>query len=127
MKIEFKDGLIFTQIEITFRGKIKTIDNIIVDTGASHTLLSLDAVEDIGIRVEMEDELVTSYGIGGDEVSVVKKIDCVGLDGLCIENSNIDFSSFKYDDINGLLGLDLLMYTGMIIDLKNVKMYRMND
>ncbi|WP_018883090.1 pepsin/retropepsin-like aspartic protease family protein [Paenibacillus massiliensis] len=39
-----------------------------IDTGASHTLISQDEVDDIGIQVGLEDEIVTSYGIGGKEL-----------------------------------------------------------
>ncbi|HIW33159.1 MAG TPA: retropepsin-like domain-containing protein [Candidatus Paenibacillus intestinavium] len=63
MQIEYRDGLLFTSIEINYLGRTKTIDNIVIDTGASHTLLSQDVVDDLGIKVSAEDEIVTSYGI----------------------------------------------------------------
>jgi len=37
-------------------------------------------------------------------------------------NFSIDFSSFPYHDINGLLGLDILLKAGFVIDLKNLEM-----
>ena len=67
MNIEYRDGLLFTDIEISFKGKAKIINNVVVDTGAAQTLISQDAVDDIGIKVSGDDEVVTSYGIGGKE------------------------------------------------------------
>lgn len=40
MNIEYRDGLLFTTIEILYRGKSKIIDNIVVDTGAPQTLIA---------------------------------------------------------------------------------------
>lgn len=123
MNIEYRDGLIFTTIEISYRGKSKIIDNIVVDTGASQTLISQDAVDDIGIKVSGDDEVVTSYGIGGKEHAFVKIIDKVKLGDFYLDNCSLDFTSFQYDDINGLLGLDLLLEAGFTIDLKKLRMY----
>lgn len=44
MKIEYVDELLFANIKITYKGKTKTIDNVIVDTGAAHSLLLVDTV-----------------------------------------------------------------------------------
>ena len=49
MKIEFRDGLLFTFLEIKYKGKSKIIDNIVMDTGAAGSIISPDAVDDIGI------------------------------------------------------------------------------
>lgn len=124
MKIEFRDGLIFTSIEITYKGKSKVINNMVIDTGAAKTLISAYEVEDIGIKVEGNDELVVSAGIGGTEVSFVKTIDKIVLDDVDTSNIKIDFSNIDYEDINGLLGLDLLIEAGFIIDLKSMKIFK---
>lgn len=34
MNMEFKDGLLFTSIQISFRGSTKVIENIVIDTGS---------------------------------------------------------------------------------------------
>lgn len=36
MKFEYRNGLLFTSIQLSYKGKTKTIDNIVIDTGASH-------------------------------------------------------------------------------------------
>jgi hypothetical protein len=57
-------GLSYTSIQIKYKGKTKTIDNIIVVTGAVETILSPDVVEDIGIFAEFDDTIGAFYGIG---------------------------------------------------------------
>lgn len=101
--------MLFTSIEICFQGKTKNINNIVIDTGASDTLISRDCVDDIGITVTIDDEIVTSYGIGGKDHAFVKSVDSIKIGELQINNISLDFSSFKYNEINGLLGLDILL------------------
>ncbi len=124
MNIELRDGLLFTSVEIEFMGQSKIIDNIVIDTGASHSLFSQDAVDEIGIRVSVEDEIVVSYGIGGKEHAFIKNIDKIKIDTFTANNVALDFTSFPYEDINGLLGLDFLLEGGFIIDLKNIQISR---
>lgn len=122
MQIEYRDGLLFTEIEVVYNGKRKSIANIVVDTGASKTLISQDSVDDIGIKVKREDEIVTSYGIGGKEHAFVKKIDKVLVGDYFAEEIALEFTVIQYEDINGLLGLDLLMDAGFNINLKDLRM-----
>ncbi|MEA4849383.1 MAG: retropepsin-like aspartic protease [Clostridiaceae bacterium] len=123
MRIEYRDGLLFTTIKISYKGKAKQIDNIVIDTGASHTLLTQDCVDEIGIRISGEDEIVTSHGIGGKEYSFIKKMDKVEIGEYSISDCLVDFTSYIYEDINGLLGLDILLDAGFTIDLKRLDMY----
>ena len=62
MNMKFQDGLLFTSIQVSFRGSIKVIENIVIDTGAAETIISPDAVEDIGIFAE--DSVNSFYGVG---------------------------------------------------------------
>jgi len=122
MNFEYRDGLLYTSINITFEGCSKTIENIVIDTGASHTLISQDAVDEIGIRVRAGDEIYTSYGIGGEEHSYVKKVDLIQVAELKLEQVPIDFMSFPYAHINGLLGLDILLRGKFNIDLNTLEL-----
>lgn len=124
MRIEFRDGLIFTDIEITYKGKKKVIKNIVIDTGASKTLISQEVVEDIDLRFESNDEIVVSYGIGGKEHAFVKKVDKIKIGDYELNNFEMDFCNQIYDDINGLLGLDMLIGGGFTINLKELTICR---
>lgn len=116
--------MLYTSITLTYEGRSQEINNIVIDTGAAHTLLSSDCVDDIGIRVSHEDEIVVSYGIGGKEHSFTKEVDHVQVGTVVSDRCTLDFTSFQYENINGLLGLDLLMNAGFVINLKEMKMYR---
>jgi len=122
MKVEFRDGLIYTSIEISFRGISKVINNIVIDTGAAESLISPDIVEDIGIIAEHSDIVNSFYGVGGSLHNFFsKKIGEVVIGDVNIGETKMDFGVIDpRGRINGLLGLDLLMKIGAIIDLKEM-------
>lgn len=108
MNIRYDNGLLFIDIKISYLGKSKLIKNVVIDTGASHTIISPDIVSSIGISASPLDKFITMYGIGGEHYAYRKKIDF----GVIDENGNI----------NGLIGLDVLLELGVSIDLKNLKL-----
>lgn len=65
METCFRDGLLFTSILVTFCGCSKIIDNVVIDTGAAETIISPDAVEEIGVIAELDDSISSFYGVGG--------------------------------------------------------------
>lgn len=122
MNIKFQDGLLFTSIQISFRGSTKVIENIVIDTGAAETIMSPDAVEDIGIFAELEDSVNSFYGVGGSLHNFFSKnVEKVKLGEVNLEEVKMDFGVIDPKGyINGLLGLDLLMKLGAVIDLKRL-------
>jgi predicted aspartyl protease len=124
MKIDLVDGLLQTSITINYKGQALTIDKLVIDTGASHTLLSADAVADIGVYFETGDEIVSAFGIGGEESCFRKAFDSVMLGDFQIENFKLDVGALHEKlEINGLLGLDFLMAAKTVLDLSKLKMY----
>lgn len=110
MKIDSIDGLLQTSMTICYRGCSLTINNLVIDTGAAHSLLSSDVVSEIGIRFENGDKLLRSFGIGGDEYSFQKRVDQIQLGNFIMKDLPIDFGLLHEDInyINGLIGLDIL-------------------
>jgi predicted aspartyl protease len=125
MKLELIDYLLQTSMTVKYNGVSMQIDNLIVNTGAAHSLLSSDIVSEIGVKFQDGDRLVRSLGIGGDEYSFRKRIDQIQLGNLVLSDISIDFGVFHedLDHINGLIGLDILKSGEMIIDLQHMKMY----
>ncbi|MBM6383085.1 MAG: clan AA aspartic protease [Paenibacillus sp.] len=123
MKIEYREGLLFTEVAVLYNGTKKYIDNIVIDTGASHTLIAQDEVDDIGIVVGAEDEIITSYGIGGKEHAFSKRVEGIQVGDFIIKDIPLDFTSFRYHNINGLLGLDILIKGEFHIDLVNFRLH----
>ena len=122
MKMEYRDGLIFTEIKLNFRGKTKIIENVVIDTGAAETIISPDAVNDLGIYAELNDKVNSFYGVGGSLHNFFSKnVDILGMDTFELKDVKLDFGIIDpRGEINGLIGLDLLIKAGAIIDLKNM-------
>jgi predicted aspartyl protease len=123
MKINYRNGLLFTSVEVTYKGKSKIIDNIVIDTGAAESIISPDIVDDIEIYPQEDDEIVTFIGVGGSEHhSFEKRIDILKIGSFVLEDVELDFGIIDPKGrINGLLGLDILIGIGAIIDLKEFK------
>ncbi|WP_240416340.1 retropepsin-like aspartic protease [Paenibacillus periandrae] len=124
MKIDFVDGLLQTSITLNYKGQVLSIDKLVIDTGASHTLLSADVVADIGVYFETGDEIISAFGIGGEESCFRKLFDTVQLGSFVIKNFKLDVGSLHEKlSINGLIGLDMLMEASIILDLSELIMY----
>ncbi|WP_106497285.1 aspartyl protease family protein [Lentibacillus sp. Marseille-P4043] len=122
MRLEFVNNLLEVEMTISYKGKMKTIDKLVVDTGAAHTLISSDVVDEIDIYFKNGDPLVSSYGIGGEEYSFRKPVDFIKLDNYEIPDMKLDFGNLDGWGINGLLGLDILMNGKFIIDLGKLEL-----
>ncbi|MCJ7842162.1 retroviral-like aspartic protease family protein [Lederbergia sp. NSJ-179] len=122
MKLEIVNRLLEVEMTISYKGKTKIIDKLIIDTGAAHTLISSDVVEDIGIFFENEDSLVSAYGIGGEEYSFRKPVDYIKLGTHEIPEMKLDFGNLDDWGINGLIGLDILMNGKFTIDLEKLEL-----
>lgn len=123
MKIEYREGLLFTEVVVLYNGTKKCIDNIVIDTGASHTLIAQDEVDDIEIVVGAENQIITSYGIGGKELAFSKRVEGIQVGDFIIKDIPLDFTSFRYHNINGLLGLDILIKGEFHIDLVHFRLH----
>ena len=120
--IEYRDGLLFTSMEIFFRGKTIIIQNIVVDTGAAETIISPDVVEEIGIFAELDDYVHSFYGVGGSLHNFFsKQVEEINLGSVSLSKVKLDFGVIDpQGNINGLLGLDILMELNAVIDLKKL-------
>ncbi len=111
MQLTLRDDLPFTRIGLTYAGNEIEIDDVLVDTGSATTVLGAHAVADVGIQPEMEDMLVTIRGVGGIETVYIRRVQALRIGQRVVENAENGFR------INGVLGMDILIQTGAIIDL----------
>lgn len=121
MKINYDGQLITTSLTVTFRGRVLRIDDVIIDTGSSHTIISPDNLEEIGVTYETGDSIYEAYGIGGSVPFYTKIMDRVEIGTRSIENIEIDVGILPKDH-KGLLGLDILKQYSFIIDLKTLEL-----
>ena len=120
MKLEYRDGLLFGNIRINYNGKTTEINNVVVDTGASYCIVEPSAMEELGIVFTKNDEIETFYGVNSLFNYVKRVVDNISIDEVSIDKVSIYVGSVA-DNIDCLLGLDVLLKAGAIIDLKNME------
>ncbi|MFD2618400.1 retropepsin-like aspartic protease [Terrilactibacillus laevilacticus] len=126
MKLSYDGQLITTTLYVEFRGMALEINDVIVDTGSSHTVINPDILEKIGVRYENGDVIYEAYGIGGTVPFYTKVMDNVKIDTFSIKNFEIDIGMLP-NNHNGLLGLDILKSYNFTIDLENLELNPSNN
>ncbi|MGF2614448.1 hypothetical protein FZC84_14220 [Rossellomorea vietnamensis] len=122
MKIWFDGQLLTTSLRVTFQGRTLQVDDMIIDTGSSHTVISPDILEEIGVTYENGDDIYEAYGIGGSVPFYTKVMDEIIIDRITLKNIEIDVGVLPKNH-NGLLGLDILMKYNFIVDLDKLELY----
>lgn len=121
VSIKLKYGLPFCSIDIKHKGRILTLDNILIDTGSGGTILKMDEVEKIDISIDVTDSIESIQGVGGNEFVYKKVIDEVSLGEYSIKNFKVEIGVMDYSfDINGIIGINFLKEINAVIDLKNM-------
>ncbi|TYQ18131.1 UNVERIFIED_CONTAM: putative aspartyl protease [Acetivibrio alkalicellulosi] len=117
-KLKFKNGLFYADITILHEGKEVKVIDVIIDTGASKTIILPDFLYEYDISFNDDDELVVMSGIGGAEASAFRKrIESISLGDIVLTNMFIDFGVIDpKDGVNGLIGNDFLKTGKVIID-----------
>lgn len=101
-----------------------TIRNVVIDTGAAESIISIDAVDDLFHSCEPEDRIRFMTGIGGREAAIRRRVDQVQVDTFVIKDFHMDFGRIGEDNgINGLIDLDLLIPGKFIVDLSRMQLY----
>jgi len=124
--LNYKNGLLYASVILQHGDNDIVIDDVIVDTGAYHTIILTDYLEDLDVEFTEDDELVKSSGYGGLHMSSVRKrIDKIKVGDISLENTKIDFGEIDpYERVNGLIGLDFLRAAGVVIDLVDLVIYK---
>ncbi|NLK94189.1 MAG: clan AA aspartic protease [Clostridiales bacterium] len=121
VKIELKYGLPFCSIDIKHKGKILTLDNILIDTGSGGTILKMEEVEKINITIDVTDSIESIQGVGGSEFVYKKVIDKVSLGDFSVNDFKVEIGVMDYGfDINGIIGVNFLKEINAVIDLKEM-------
>ncbi len=123
VKLTFKHGLLYTDIALFHKGKEVVVKDVIVDTGASHSIISPIFLEELNTEYSLDDEIVNAFGLGGTMCSSLRKnMDKVTCGNININKFKVDFGEIDPNDrVNGLLGLDFLKGASVIIDVEEDK------
>ncbi|SDI48217.1 retropepsin-like aspartic protease [Alteribacillus bidgolensis] len=119
MNLQFDGELLTVSITVIYRRSLLHIDNVIIDTGSSHTILTPDVLEKIGVIYENGDPVYEAYGIGGSAPFYTKVMDEIRIGPYVLTNHKIDVGILPKHH-NGLLGLDILMHNGFMIDFQQL-------
>ncbi|WP_353093019.1 retropepsin-like aspartic protease [Tissierella praeacuta] len=124
-KLQYKKGLLYTSIEIKFKEKSIVIEDVIIDTGASHTIITTEYLEEMDIPLLDDDELIKAIGYGGMTCySIRKRLDEIRCGNLVLKDIKLDFGVIDPKDrINGLIGLDFMIGAKTIINLVDFTLY----
>lgn len=123
MRIEYLAGLVLASLTITYNGRTKTIDRMAIDTGSAHTIIVSDAVDDIGVAFNTGDHINRSQGIGGADYAFEKIVDSLEFGGFQMIQKPLDFGQIDWE-INGLIGMDILLPGRFVIDLDAMEIYQ---
>ncbi|WP_128104105.1 retropepsin-like aspartic protease [Paenibacillus sp. DCT19] len=116
-------GLPFVSIQIEFRGKKVTLENVLLDTGSASTLLNADAVRGIGMVPEENDVVNIIRGVGGIEYVYTKLLDSITVDGALLHNFEIEIGNIDYGlELDGILGFNFMRQTGTVIDANDMEL-----
>ena len=100
MKIEYRDGLLYTSIKISCNGKTIEVKDVVIDTGAAFCILEPSSIEELGITLTKDDEIETFYGVNGIFSYIKRTADNIILDVLIKTNAVINLScmDIKFDN-----------------------------
>jgi hypothetical protein len=128
MRIEVEDNLPFVSITVTYKQLSITLDNILLDTGSAGTILAIDQIDALELAPEPDDAILQVLGVGGSEYVFSKRVDALALGDIKVHDFAIEVGAMRYGiDLNGIVGLDFLLKTGAVIDLKRLEVYQIQD
>jgi predicted aspartyl protease len=122
MQLILRDGLPFVSLTVAYQGRQVEIADVLVDTGSASTLLAADAVAQIGIVPEPADVLYTVRGVGGTEAVFSRRVERLQIGPRAVEQFEIEVGGMDYGfALNGILGMDILLATGALLDLHKLE------
>mgnify|MGYP000953349239 CR=1 FL=1 len=117
-KLYIDEGLLLTEMEVTYKEKTLLLKRVLVDTGSGSTIIKTDIAESIGIVAEENDMIYRISGVGGSEFVFSKTINSIKIGEKSEGIFTIEIGAMDYGfDLDGIIGLDLLQQVKAIINL----------
>ncbi|KJS14884.1 MAG: hypothetical protein VR69_15490 [Peptococcaceae bacterium BRH_c4b] len=121
MNLKLKYGLPFVDVVITHKGKSLSFDNFLIDTGSASTIIAAEVAVELGLGPEPLDVIRKIRGVGGTEYVYEKYVDRLQLGAKKLTQFKIQIGDMDYGfDIAGILGMDYLIKSKVVIDLENM-------
>jgi len=117
-KLFVDNGLLLTDMELTFRGGQLILQRVLVDTGSGSTIISTDLAEKIGIIAEENDMIYRISGVGGSEFVFSKAVNSIKIGNMEVQSFTLEVGAMNHDfNLDGIIGLDLLQEIKAIINI----------
>ncbi len=125
MNIRLQDGLPYIMASITHHGQQLALEDVLLDTGSAGTVFPTDKVMAIDLQYEAEDTVHGIRGVGGAEFVFAKKVDCLSVGELQVNDFEIEIGAMDYGfKMDGIIGMDFLTQVGAIVDLAKLEIYQ---
>ena len=127
MNIHMEDGLPIVSVSLGYKGRILILNNVLLDTGCSNTIFDTDEVEEVGLIIDRKNGRPTRmYGVGGEsELCFEQTVRDLGIDNFLLNSFQLQLGITKETyGFNGILGIDFMIKSGLVIDLKEKTAYR---
>lgn len=119
-KLIIDEGLLLTEMELTFKGKSLLLKRVLVDTGSGSTIVSTDLAESIGIVAEENDMIYRIIGVGSEFV-YSKTVDSIIIGNMETKNFSLEIGAMNYGfELDGIIGLDLLQQIKAVININKL-------
>ncbi|RDE36267.1 hypothetical protein DV713_01390 [Parageobacillus thermoglucosidasius] len=122
MNIRIENGLPIVSVEIKRGEKAVLLTDVLLDTGCATTIFDTDALAQIGIELDIiNGRTKRMYGVGGhSELCYEQIVNNVIIDGKELVSFLLQLEMIKeIYGFDGILGVDFMERTGMIIDFQN--------
>lgn len=73
INLEYKNRLLYTDLTLIHEGKEIIVNDVTVDTGASHSIISSVFLEPLDTEIVLNYEIVNVYGLGSEMCSSLRK------------------------------------------------------
>lgn len=121
MNIQIIEGLPIVSVKLIYKEREIIVDNILLDTGCSTTIFDTDVVEDVGLIIDYKSGRPRRmYGVGGEsELCYEQIVREIEIDDFLLHSFQLQLGITRETyGFNGILGIDFMVQSGLIIDLK---------
>jgi hypothetical protein len=111
---------------LAYTGKVIQLDDVLLDTGCSTTIFDTDEVEGVGLIIDRKNGRPRRmYGIGGEsELCYEQTVTDLRINNFLLNSFQIQLGITKETyGFNGILGVDYMIHSGLIINLKDKVMF----
>lgn len=121
MNINIEHGIPFIKANFKHNNNEIVVSNILIDTGAASSIISVDIALEIGLTPSPTDIIHRVRGVGGYECVYEKVIESITAPNIDISNFLVEVGDMDYGfNINAILGTDFLRRAKAKIDMENL-------